>query len=128
VGLASIIAVPTVLLWIWPSLWLGLFTDDPAILAAGKDYFRIIGFTYPLLGVSMTLAFAFQGIGRALMPLLIGVFRMTVVIGGAVLLTAVYGAGINAVFLLVTATTLVSTSLLVVAFLRLRPRLAQGEL
>jgi len=120
--LVSVIAVPTVLFWIWPELWLGLFTDDPAIRDVGRHYFRTVGVAYPLMGVSMTLAFAFQGIGRALMPLLIGVIRTVVLIGGAVLLTAVFHTGITAVFVLITATAAVSSTLLAVAFLRLRPR------
>jgi putative MATE family efflux protein len=117
--LATVIAVPTVLLWCWPQLWLGLFTDDAAILATGQRYFRIIGLTYPLMGISMTLAFAFQGIGRALMPLVIGALRVTVIVAGAVWLTAGLAAGFTSVFVLVSAASFAATALLGAAFLRL---------
>lgn len=121
-ALMAIIAVPSVLLWIWPSLWLGLFTDDPAILDAGRHYFHTIGLTYPLMGISMTLAFAFQGIGRAVMPLLIGIVRAVVLIGGAILLSAKLGGGMTSVFVLVMVTSMVSTTILVAMFLRVRPK------
>lgn len=119
--LVSVITVPTVLLWIWPGIWLGLFTDDAAILAAGSRYFRVVGLAYPLLGVSMVLAFAFQAMGRPLMPLLVVALRMVVVISGAVWLTSVAGAGITAVFALVAITSAASTLLLAIAFLRTSP-------
>jgi len=119
--LVTVIALPTALLFLWPWLWLGLFTDDPAILAAGSRYFRIVGLTYPLTGISISVAFAFQGLGRALMPMLVSLLRMTVVVSGAILLAGYFGAGIGAVFTLVTATTAVSSTLLLTAFLRYRP-------
>lgn len=123
-GLASVIAVPTVLLLIWPKLWLGMFTDDPAIIDAGAHYFRVIGFTYPLMGVSMSLSFAFQGLGRALMPMLVGLLRMSVIVIGSIVLASKLGASITSVFLLVTCTTFVTASILVVAFIRSQPRVA----
>jgi len=118
--LVTTIAVPSVLLWIWPGLWLGLFTHDPAILEAGRHYFHTIGLTYPLLGISMTLSFAFQGIGRAVMPLLVGIGRAVVLIGGAILLSRL-GGGMTSVFVLVMVTSIVSTAMLVAMFLRMRP-------
>src|SRR6058998_4180760 len=66
---AVLLAVPGLLLCWRPALWFGLFTDDPGIQAVGAQYFRIIGPSYPFLGISMVIAFAFQGLGRATIPL-----------------------------------------------------------
>ncbi len=48
---------------LWPDLWLRLFTDDPAALAAGRLYFGIVGPTYGLFGLAMALNFAAMGAG-----------------------------------------------------------------
>src|SRR5262249_45561030 len=63
--IVAVLAVPTLILWLRPDLWLGMFTTDPEILAVGTQYLRIIGPSYPLVGISMLIAFAFQGLGRA---------------------------------------------------------------
>jgi len=120
--LAGTIAVPTLLLWIWPSLWLGLFTDDAAILDIGRHYFHTIGLSYPLTGISMAVSFGFQGIGRAVMPLMIGIARAVVLIGGAVALSARPGGDVTSVFVLVAATSMVSTAVMGAMFVRMRPR------
>ena len=52
-----------------PGLWIGLFSADPRIHAVGAEYFRAIGPSYPFLGISMVIAFAFQGLGRVTLPL-----------------------------------------------------------
>ena len=75
-----------------------MFTDDPAIHAIGAQYFRIIGPTYPLLGVSMVIAFAFQGLGRATLPLAVMVVRVAAVLVAAVVCTRRLGLGERAVF------------------------------
>src|SRR5262249_7945359 len=58
------LGIPGIIVWWRPALWLGLFTDDVGIHAVGTQYFRIIGPTYPFIGISMVIAFAFQGLGR----------------------------------------------------------------
>jgi putative MATE family efflux protein len=73
---------------IWPTAWLGLFGDDPGMLAAGATYLRIVGPFYGLFGFGMALYFASQGAGRLLWPLLAGLLRMLVgVLGGLAVLT-----------------------------------------
>jgi Na+-driven multidrug efflux pump len=57
---------------IWPESWLRLFDTDPAILASGSTYLRIVGPFYGFYGLGFALYFAAQGAGRLLWPLLAG--------------------------------------------------------
>jgi Na+-driven multidrug efflux pump len=49
-----------------PDLWMGLFTDDPAIMRLGTSYLRIVGPIYGLYGLGMGLYFATQGLGSVI--------------------------------------------------------------
>ncbi len=96
-----LLSVPGLLVWWRPSLWLGIFTDDPAIHEIGTLYFRTIGPSYPFLGVSMVIAFAFQGLGRATVPLVVMVLRVVAVLVAAIVCTRTFGLGEQAVFLVI---------------------------
>ncbi|MCC6778172.1 MAG: MATE family efflux transporter [Hyphomicrobiales bacterium] len=68
-----------------PYAWLGLFGDDPDMLAAGAKYLRIVGPFYGFLGGGMALYFAAQGAGRMGWPLAIAFIRLFVAaVGGSV--------------------------------------------
>jgi putative MATE family efflux protein len=66
----------------WPSAWLGLFSTDPGMLAAGEQYLRIVGPAYGFFGLGLSLYFASQGAGRLLWPLLAGLARLAIAAGG----------------------------------------------
>ena len=95
---AILLAVPGLLVCWRPGLWLGLFTADAGIHAVGTQYFRIIGPSYPFVGISMVVGFAFQGIGRATIPLAWTVVRVTAVLVAAIVCTHTLGLGERAVF------------------------------
>ena len=67
---------------IWPHAWLGLFGDDPRMLATGESYLRVVGPAYGFFGLGLSLYFASQGAGRLLWPLLGSVVRVLIGIGG----------------------------------------------
>jgi putative MATE family efflux protein len=67
---------------IWPQAWLGLFGHDPRMLAAGTVYLRDVGPTYGFFGLGLSLYFASQGAGRLFWPLLAGLLRMVIAVGG----------------------------------------------
>jgi putative MATE family efflux protein len=67
---------------IWPLAWLGLFDTDPRMLATGASYLRVVGPTYGFFGLGLCLYFASQGAGRLLWPLLAGMLRMVLAVGG----------------------------------------------
>ena len=81
-----------------PWLWIGMFTADPAVLAAGATYLRIVGPFYGFFGLGLALYFASQGAGRLLWPLVSGFIRLTVAAVGGALVTRWLGLGLPALF------------------------------
>jgi putative MATE family efflux protein len=67
---------------IWPYAWLGLFGHDPEMLEIGAAYLRTVGPAYGFFGLGLSLYFASQGAGRLLWPLLAGLCRMLIAVGG----------------------------------------------
>ncbi|MDR5741151.1 MULTISPECIES: MATE family efflux transporter [unclassified Caballeronia] len=65
-----------------PALWLRLFGSDPAMIAAGSTYLRVVGPFYGLYGFGFALYFANQGAGTLLWPVLGGLARLLLVAGG----------------------------------------------
>jgi putative MATE family efflux protein len=63
---------------LYPESWMSLFSADPAVIAHGAQYLRIVGPCYGFFGCGMVLYFASQGAGRLAWPLVAGVSRMVV--------------------------------------------------
>lgn len=89
----------------WPRAWLGLFGNDAGMLASGSAYLHAVGPFYGFFGVGMALYFASQGAGRLTWPLIAGLTRVTVAVGGGYLalrhtgsLVSLYGAIALALF------------------------------
>ncbi len=78
-ALAEAIGVAAAL---WPAAWLGLFSNHPGMLATGAQYLRIVGPAYGFFGLGLALYFASQGAGRLLWPLLAGLVRLVIAVGG----------------------------------------------
>ena len=62
------------------------------MLAAGAQYLRIVGPAYGFFGLGLALYFASQGAGRLLWPLLAGLIRLVIAIGGGWLALALTGS------------------------------------
>ncbi|MGH7397211.1 MAG: MATE family efflux transporter, partial [Candidatus Rokuibacteriota bacterium] len=84
---AGITGVIGILAALFPQAWLGLFTTDPAVLAAGTRYLTIVGPFYGFFGAGLALYFASQGAGRLLWPLCAGFTRLIVAGAGGWLAT-----------------------------------------
>jgi len=78
-GLTELIGLSAALL---PTAWLSLFDSDPAMLAAGSQYLRVVGPLYGLFGLGMALYFASQGAGRLVWPLLANFTRLAIAAAG----------------------------------------------
>ncbi len=96
---------------IWPTAWLGLFGHDPEMLTIGATYLRTVGPAYGFFGLGLSLYFASQGAGRLMWPLLAGLIRMVIAIGGGGLALYLTGSlqwlfGFLALALLVYGATL----------------------
>jgi putative MATE family efflux protein len=71
-----------------PTLWLGLFSDDPDVFRVGGLYLHIVAPTYLCFGMGLGLFFVSQGLGRGAAAAAANAARLAVnVIGG---LVAVY--------------------------------------
>ena len=116
----AVVALPTLLVVVWPSLWIGIFTDAAPIHAIGSDYFRIIGPTYLFMVVSMVVASAFQAQARAVVPLAVMVARVILVVGGALVAVRGFAAGPATVFAVIAAGNLGGCLVITTLFRRLR--------
>jgi putative MATE family efflux protein len=88
---------------LFPRAWMGLFTTEPAILAVGSAYLRIVGPAYGFFGVGLALYFASQGAGRLAWPLLAGFARLCIAAAGGWLATRWLGGGPQALFVAIAA-------------------------
>ncbi len=68
-----------------PGLWMGLFTDDDAIIRIGSNYLQIVGPIYGLYGLGMALYFATQGVGSVLWTVTANAVRL-IASGGCALI------------------------------------------
>ncbi|PZQ50153.1 MAG: MATE family efflux transporter [Rhodovulum sulfidophilum] len=80
-----------------PAAWLGLFGADPAMIATGSAYLRIVGPFYGCFGLGLVLYFAAQGRRRMGMPLVAGGARLGISLGGGWLALRLTG-DIRAIF------------------------------
>lgn len=85
---------------LFPAAWVRLFSDDPAVLAAGSLYLRIVAPFYALFGAGMALYFASQGAGRMLLPMLAGTARLALVAAGGIMVVKLAGP-LTALFVVV---------------------------
>jgi Na+-driven multidrug efflux pump len=122
----GLISIPAAVLWLRPDLWLGLFSGDAEVHAVGALYFRIVGPTYPFVAVSMVVAFAFQGFGRATLPLVWMVVRVVGVLAVAVVATGWLGLGERTVFTAVAVANALSALVLVTLFVATERRVARA--
>lgn len=89
-----------------PGLWIGLFSNDPAILAAGAAYLAIVGLAYPFVAGTL-LNSAFQSTRQPRWPLTAMTCRLGVVVLGGWIAVDVLHAGLTGIAV-VTALGLVT--------------------
>lgn len=99
---------------LYPRLWLSLFSDDHAILAAGSLYLRNVAPCYGAIGIGMALYFAGQGAKRVLWPVLAGTVRMVIAAAVGWLAVTQYGAGLTSLFTIVALSALAYGAMIVV--------------
>jgi Na+-driven multidrug efflux pump len=118
VGLStSVMACVSVLAIAAPDVWMGLFSRDPAILAAAAGYLAVVGLAYPFVAVN-TLMSAFQATRQPEWPLAAMTCRLLVVVLGGWVAIEVLQAGLVGLGL-VTALGLASWGIVLAAAFRL---------
>ncbi len=86
----------------WPDLWIGAFSTDARVIAAGSDYLRTVGPMFGLFGIGYAMYCVGQGTGGMRWPVTGACVRAALaVLGGLVCLHL--GAGVHWIFLAVAA-------------------------
>jgi putative MATE family efflux protein len=73
---------------LYPSLWMGLFSADEEVIRLGSSYLQIAGPIYGFYGLGMGLYSATQGLGRVALSVTANAVRLLMSAGGA--LAAIY--------------------------------------
>jgi putative MATE family efflux protein len=122
VGLsACVMALVSVLAVGAPDVWMGLFSHDPAILAAAAPYLAIVGLAYPFVAAN-TLMSAFQSTRQPEWPLAAMTCRLLVVVVGGWIAIEVLQAGLVGLGV-VTALGLATWGIVLMAAFRFYARL-----
>ncbi|MFL5175285.1 MAG: MATE family efflux transporter, partial [Microvirga sp.] len=103
-----------------PSLWMGLFSDDPEGARLGALYLRIVGPAYVCFGLALGLFFVSQGFGRGFGAMSANAARLLVSAGAG--LAAVYwlDLGIAGFFTAIATGFVLYAALLAAIVLRVR--------
>jgi putative MATE family efflux protein len=118
---ACVMALVSVLAIGAPDVWMGLFSHDPAILAAAAGYLAIVGLAYPFVAVN-TLMSAFQATRQPEWPLAAMTCRLSVVLLGGWIAIEVLHAGLAGLGV-VTALGLAAWAIIQAAAFRFYARL-----
>jgi putative MATE family efflux protein len=92
---------------LFPHRWIGIFSAEPEVLAAGATYLGIVGPAYGFFGFGLALYFASQGAGRLLWPVAAGVIRLVIAGAGGWLAIRELGADLPALYALIAAALVV---------------------
>ena len=87
---------------IWPTLWVSLFTADPAVTAAASSYFHWAGPAFAFFGIGVCTYFSSQGAAKVGGPVIAGTVRLLMVAAGGWYLLTI-GAPSWTLFALVSA-------------------------
>jgi Na+-driven multidrug efflux pump len=123
---AAVTAAIGVLTALFPVLWVGLFTSEPAVHETGARYLRLVGPFYGFLGLGFALYFASQGMARVLGPVLAGTARLLMIVLGGWLVIAWTDAGVAGLFVVIAVAMTVFGLGAAFAVARIAPRKTLG--
>src|ERR1700754_1509368 len=83
-GLVSFVSVGLIatIIAIFPDLWVNIFTDDPGVRAASRQYLHTAAPMYAFIGLSISMYFSSQGAAKVLGPVLAQTARLVFVAAG----------------------------------------------
>lgn len=84
-GLVSFFSVGLIatLIAIFPDVWINIFTDDPNVRAASRQYLSTAAPMYAFIGLAMSMYFSSQGAAKVLGPVLAQSVRLVfIAVGG----------------------------------------------
>lgn len=90
-----------------PQMWMGLFSNDPEVVATGSTYLRVVGPSFGFVGLGMLLYFGAQGAKRVVWPVLAGTARMLLAVIGGWIATVSFNIGLTGLFGIVSMTAVI---------------------
>jgi Na+-driven multidrug efflux pump len=85
----------TILCQMLPAQLVSVFTDDPAVVAVGEEYLRIVSWNFVASGVVFVASSMFQAMGNTLPSLATSVVRITIVAVPSLMLSRMPGFQLN---------------------------------
>src|SRR5262245_24528114 len=98
---ATICAAIGLVVAVFPSAWMGLFSTDDQIVAIGASYLQIVGPIYGFYGLGMALFFATQGFGHVVLSVAANALRLLASAGGALIALYWLDLGVTGFFVAV---------------------------
>jgi putative MATE family efflux protein len=90
-----------------PAALVGIFTNDPAVIAVGEEYLRIISWNYVASGLIFVASSMFQAMGNTLPSLIASAVRLTLIVVPAVALSRLPGFQLQTIWYLAVGAVLV---------------------
>ena len=90
-----------------PAALVGIFTNDPAVIAVGEEYLRIISWNYVASGLIFVASSMFQAMGNTLPSLISSAVRLTLIVVPAVALSRLPGFQLHTIWYLAVGAVLV---------------------
>jgi putative MATE family efflux protein len=117
---ASVCGAIGLIVTIDPTLWLGLFSNDPDVFRVGGLYLSLVGPSYLCFGLGLALFFVAQGFGRGAAAASANAGRLAANVAGG--LVAIYwlGLGLTGFFAAIAAGFCLYAVLLVFAVTRVK--------
>jgi putative MATE family efflux protein len=112
-----VMVIFTIVSHIAPAAMIGLFSSDPAVIATGEEYLRIISWNYVASGLIFVCASMFQAMGNTIPSLITSFIRIVLVAIPSVFLSRMPGFHLNWIWYLSVASVFVQ---LAIALLFLR--------
>jgi len=122
-GVATVVAVCGMIgliVAIFPTLWLGLFSDDPDVFRIGGLYLHIVGPTYFFFGAGLSLFYVSLGLGRGTAAAGANAVRLAVNVTGGLIAVYWFDLGIVGFFAAIAAGFCLYAVLLVFAVTRVK--------
>ena len=91
--------VAWMLIVLFPEFWFGIFSDDPAMMAAGVPMLKLYFFGFVFMAFQFSGQTTFQALGKAKHAIFFSLLRKVIIVVPLTLLLPAVGFGVEGVFL-----------------------------
>jgi len=108
---AAVMMLFAVLSHIAPAALVGIFTRDPAVIAVGVEYLRIVSWNYVASGLIFVASSMFQAMGNTMPSLIASAVRILLITIPVVVLSRLPGFQLSTIWYLSVAAVIVQLAL-----------------